>query len=72
MSPPVRLFALKWSPDKPLSTIHRICGDRVLYRGENHQTLRADKHAKEHEDDIWKFITGTQELADDEVDASVK
>ncbi|KAJ6617467.1 RNA ligase-domain-containing protein [Mycena sp. CBHHK59/15] len=69
--PPVRLFALHWSLDKPFSTIHRICGDRVQQRGDNHQTLRADAQ-KTHEDVIWKFITGTEELAASEVDESVE
>jgi tRNA ligase len=71
-SPPVRLLALNWSLDQPLSTIHRICGDRVLHRGENHQSLRADTKAKAHEDVIWQFITGTEELAESEVDASIE
>jgi tRNA ligase len=71
MKPPVRLFALNWSLDKPYSTIHRICGDRVFQRGDKHQTLHADTVAKSHEEVIWTFITGTEELADSEVDASV-
>ena len=35
---PVRLLALNWSLDQPPATIHRICGDRVLQRGDNHQS----------------------------------
>ncbi|KII91379.1 hypothetical protein PLICRDRAFT_105688 [Plicaturopsis crispa FD-325 SS-3] len=70
MTPPVRLFALNWSLDKPQSTIHRVCGDRVLLRGDNHQSLRADK-AKSHEEVIWKFITQAEDFSDSEVDASV-
>ncbi|TRM62270.1 RNA ligase-domain-containing protein [Schizophyllum amplum] len=70
MDPPVRLLALNWSLDKPNATIHRICGDRVQARGENHQTLRAD-NTKSHEDVIWMFINNTQELTDSEVDAVV-
>ncbi|KAL1719118.1 RNA ligase-domain-containing protein [Schizophyllum commune] len=70
MSPPVRLLALNWALDKPNATIHRICGDRIMARGENHQTLRADK-AKSHEDVLWMFINNTQELSDTEVDAVV-
>jgi tRNA ligase len=72
MDPPVRLFALNWSLDRPQATIHRICGDRVFARGDNHQTLRADTLAKTHEDVIWQFIHTSEELADNEVDASIE
>ena len=68
MSPRVRLLALNWALDKPPARIHRICGDRVMDRGDNHQTLRADNVAKTHEGVIWKFINSTEELAEDEVD----
>lgn len=71
MNPPVRLVAMNWSFDQPITTIHRICGDRVLNRGENHQTLRADAR-KSHEDIIWQFINDTEELTDNEVDASIE
>lgn len=72
MSPPVRLLALNWALDDPPAMIHRICGDRVLHRGDNHQTLRADKStAKSHEEVIWSFINDTQDLAAAEVDAIV-
>lgn len=72
-TPPVRLLALHWSiADKPQATIHRICGDRVQTRGENHQTLRADMSAaKSHEEVIWKFINTTEDLAESEVDTVV-
>ncbi|KAF8893696.1 RNA ligase-domain-containing protein [Gymnopilus junonius] len=66
-SQPVRLLALNWSLDKPPAMIHRICGDRVEQRGENHQTLRADT-SKSHEDVIWMFINNTEELTASEVD----
>jgi tRNA ligase len=71
--PPVRLLALNWSiADKPPATIHRICGDRIQERGENHQTLRADKsNAKLHEEVIWMFINKREDLAESEVDAIV-
>ena len=73
MSPPVRLLALNWALDDPPAMIHRICGDRVLHRGDNHQTLRADKStAKFHEEVIWSFINDTQDLAAAEVDAIVE
>ncbi|EED78500.1 predicted protein [Postia placenta Mad-698-R] len=70
--PPVRLMALNWSFDQPLSTIHRICGDRVLQRGENHQSLHGDPLAKSHEDVIWQFMNQAEELADEEVDVAVE
>ncbi|KZT07913.1 uncharacterized protein LAESUDRAFT_724384 [Laetiporus sulphureus 93-53] len=70
--PPVRLMALNWSFDVPLSTIHRVCGDRILQRGEKHQTLRADVHNKSYEEVIWQFLKQAEELTDDEVDVSVE
>lgn len=72
MDPPVRLLALNWSLDRPQATIHRICGDRVFARGDNHQTLRADTLAKAHEDVIWQFIRNSEELVDKEVDVSIE
>lgn len=71
IKPPVRLLALNWSLDKPQSTIHRVCCDRVLSRGENHQTLRADALAKSHEEVIWQFITKSEELSGNEVDDTI-
>ena len=71
MSPPVQLLALNWLLDKPPSTIHRICADRVFHRGDKHQSLRADKVAKSHEEVIWQFIPNTEELSDSEVGVSV-
>ncbi|ESK94190.1 rna ligase [Moniliophthora roreri MCA 2997] len=69
MSPPARLLALNWALDKPQSTIHRVCGDRVLLRGDNHQTLRADVTlGKSHESVLWQFINSTEELTGSEVD----
>lgn len=65
---PVRLLALNWSLDQPWATVHRICGDRVQQRGDNHQTLRADSLSKSHEEVIWMFINGTEELTPQEVD----
>ncbi|KAK7034072.1 tRNA ligase [Paramarasmius palmivorus] len=69
MFPPARLLALHWGLDKPQSTIHRVCGDRVLHRGDNHQTLRADATpGKSHESVLWQFINNTEELTASEVD----
>ncbi|KAF9226083.1 hypothetical protein BS17DRAFT_776626 [Gyrodon lividus] len=72
MNPPVRLLALNWALDQPPATIHRICGDRVFARGDRHQTLRADTAGKSHEDVIWQFLRHAEELADNEVDASIE
>ncbi|OBZ77669.1 tRNA ligase 1 [Grifola frondosa] len=71
-TPPVRLMALNWSFDQPMATIHRICADRVLARGDKHQTLRADALAKSHEEVIWQFLQNAEELTDGEVDVAVE
>ena len=68
----VRLLALNWSLDQPRATIHRICGDRVQQRGDNHQTLRADSSSKSYEDVIWMFMDSTEELTPKEVDNVVE
>lgn len=70
--PPVRLLALNWTLDQPRGTILRVCAGRIFDRGDNHQTLRFDKVGKLHEDVIWQFLHNTEELADSEVDASIK
>jgi tRNA ligase len=72
MDPTVRLMALNWSLDRPHAMIHRICSDRVLERGKNHQKLLADAHTKMHEDVISQFINTTEELASAEVDAIIE
>lgn len=71
-NPPARLLALNWSFDKPPATIHRLCGDRILSRGDRHQTLLADAETKSHEDVLWQFIRDREELGDNEVDASIE
>lgn len=63
---PIKSVALYWGFNLPHVTIHRICADRVLNRGENHQTLRGDE-TKAHEDVIWQFIGTSQELSVNEV-----
>jgi tRNA ligase len=71
-TPPVRLLALKWSLDDiPPTTIFKICNDRVVQRGENHQTLRAKTDDKMHEEVIWQFIKSTEALTEGEVDACI-
>jgi len=53
--------------------VHRVCADRVISRGENHQSLIADSsEARSHEEVLWMFINNTQELETGEVDASVE
>ena len=70
--PPVRLLALNWAFEQPLTTIHRICSDRICDRGENHQTLHSDIHGKSHEDALWSFIEQREELEEGEVDSVVE
>ncbi|KAI0341315.1 hypothetical protein BDW22DRAFT_1358802 [Trametopsis cervina] len=70
--PPVRLIAMNWSFDLPTSTIHRICGDRIIARGDNHQSLQADPTTKSHEDVIRMFLRQFEELLDNEVDESIE
>jgi tRNA ligase len=76
--PSVRLLALNWGVvDKPPAIVHRICSDRVIRRGDNHQTLRVETPAsssstaaatKKHEEVLWMFLNTFEELADGEVD----
>ncbi|KAK7469244.1 tRNA ligase [Stygiomarasmius scandens] len=70
----VRLLALSYPiASLPQSTLIRVCGDRVTIRGDNHQTLRADKSgAKSHEEVVWGFITSFEDLAMDEVDEVIE
>ncbi|KAF9788576.1 RNA ligase-domain-containing protein [Thelephora terrestris] len=70
--PPVRLLALNWALEQPLTAIHKICSDRINDRGENHQTLQADSYGKSHEAVIWQFIEQREELEDGEVDAVIE
>jgi tRNA ligase len=69
--PPVRLLALNWGLDQPPAIVHRICRDRIVHRGDSHQTLRADTVAKSHEEVLWSFINDTQDLTPSEVDAVI-
>ncbi|KAF4616870.1 hypothetical protein D9613_008917 [Agrocybe pediades] len=46
----VRLLGLDWGVlEHPLAMVHRVCADRVLSRGQNHQALRAGKKIVEGE-----------------------
>ena len=60
---PVRLLALDWGVSgHPPAMIHRICADRVLNRGQNHQTLRTGTKSLEAK------TLEEQEHAQDEAD----
>ena len=72
MHPPVRLLALNWSLDQPHAEIHRICANRILARGTNHQTLHGDEQGKAHEGVLWQFLRTTKPLADGEADAVIE
>lgn len=66
------MLALHWGlQNQPHATIHRICSDRILQRGDNHQTLRADAEAKKHEEVVWMFLEQTEDIGDKEVDEVV-
>ncbi|KAH8089916.1 RNA ligase-domain-containing protein [Cristinia sonorae] len=71
IKPPVRLMALNWSFDIPKASIHRICSERILARGENHQALRPDDTLT-HERVLWMFLNDAKELTPDEVDVTVE
>jgi tRNA ligase len=70
--PPVRLLALNWSLDSPHAEIHRICADRILARGTNHQTLHGDEQSKAHESVLWRFLHTTEPLDDNEADTIIE
>ncbi|KXN82196.1 tRNA ligase 1 [Leucoagaricus sp. SymC.cos] len=72
-NPRARLVALNWSLSGIApSTVHRICSDRIVSRGENHQTLVSNTSSpKSHEDVLWMFINGYEELTPREVNEIV-
>src|SRR6266404_4256458 len=70
MRSPVRLLALNWSLDQPPSEIHRICADRTMERGTNHQTLHEQGRA--HEGVLWKFLQSPERLAEGEADTVIE
>ncbi|KAG5641321.1 hypothetical protein DXG03_005490 [Asterophora parasitica] len=71
-SVPTQVLALNWGIGSvPQATVHRVCGDRVTWRGENHQTLRPDESAG-HEEVIWMFLNTREDLAEGEVDAVIE
>ena len=70
--PPVRLLALHWSLDQPHAEIHRICADRILARGMNHQTLHSDGQGRAHEGILWQFLRTAEPLTDGEADTVIE
>lgn len=55
------MIALCWDVDKvPGNVLQRICSDRILVRGENHQSLRADEESKVHELILQRFVNQYQ------------
>lgn len=57
-----RLIALVWPLTKmPQNEIHRICSDRIVGRGENHQSLRPVKTG-EHELILMRFFSQIEEF----------
>lgn len=58
----VRLVALLWPLDNlPHNEIHRICADRIVARGENHQSLRPVRTG-EHEVILSRFFSQYEEF----------
>ena len=56
----VRLIAIVWPlTNLPQNVIHRICSDRIVERGENHQTLRP-LETGEHEIILMRFFGQTE------------
>lgn len=52
----VRLVALAWALDAlPLNAIHHLCSERIVHRGDNHQSLRSSA-SREHEQVLWNFM----------------
>lgn len=52
-----RLIGLEWDVKRhPYHRVLRLCSDRVVGRGDNHQTLRADGQGAEHEAIVGSFL----------------
>ncbi|CBQ70262.1 related to TRL1-tRNA ligase [Sporisorium reilianum SRZ2] len=69
----IRTIALAWDLDSvPLNTLHRVCAARIEQRGDNHQTLVADRDAasvsglKTHEVVLWRFLEALQAFGSSE------
>jgi tRNA ligase len=46
--------------------IDRICADRILERGSNHQTLHGVTTTNLHEEVLWRFLSEMESLNDGE------
>ncbi|UZJ56990.1 hypothetical protein CBS101457_006310 [Exobasidium rhododendri] len=56
----VRMVAIVWQVDDlPLNHLHHLCSDRLVERGDNHQSLRVES-GKEHEQILWQFLQTRQ------------
>lgn len=68
LQPPPRLIALNWSiTSETPATVHRIVTDRIVSRGDNHQTLTPG-NAADYEEVVWRFLKESDELVEGEVD----
>ncbi|KAH7105981.1 RNA ligase-domain-containing protein [Auriculariales sp. MPI-PUGE-AT-0066] len=71
--PPVKLLGLNWAvTNLPSSTVLQICSDRILARGENHQSLVPTADVHHHEDILRDFLQKAKPLAEVEVDATIE
>lgn len=53
----VRRVALVFNINKlPGNLVHRVCSDRIVRRGDRHQSLRADVDSRSHEMILEKFL----------------
>lgn len=67
VKPRVKIVAMAWSLDMlPLNTLHRLMSDRILARGDNHQSLIADTKSatgsRSHETILWRFLQSLETL----------
>ncbi|KAE8211945.1 hypothetical protein CF327_g4349 [Tilletia walkeri] len=74
VAPRIRLVALTWAFDShALNDVHRICSERIIKRGDNHQTLRIEgseaangptssnqRTKMPHEQILWNFLEELQ------------
>ena len=68
IQPPPRLIALHWAvPSHEPATVHGIVTERIVSRGDNHQTLTPN-NTLEYEEIVRRFLKESEELAEDEVD----
>jgi tRNA ligase len=70
----VRFIAIMWDvADLPYHQVLRICSERVVKRGDNHQTLRPDPTIEaEHEAIVGQFLRNFSEPDEENFDRIVK